>query len=160
MKLPPLAERSIDDKRLLESVVQHYHETLKQTPEAQQYLVKRGLQSAEMVEQFRLGFANRTLGYGSAGRKTAAPARNIADGCSSMGILRQESGHEHFNGSVVIPIFNLRRRSGADVRAKNHARHGAARRNAGALVSTRAASRRVERSRRLSLRRKSSCARR
>ena len=64
VKLPPLAERSIDDQRLLESVVEHYHETLKQTPEAQQYLARRGLQSAEMMEQFRLGFANRTLGYG------------------------------------------------------------------------------------------------
>jgi len=63
VKLPPLAEHTIDDKRLLESVVQHYHETLKETPEAQQYLVKRGLESSEMVEQFRLGFANRTLGY-------------------------------------------------------------------------------------------------
>ena len=41
----------------------YYHETLKESPEAQQYLVKRGLQSAEMVEHFRLGFANRTLGY-------------------------------------------------------------------------------------------------
>ena len=63
VKLPPLAEHTIDDKRLLEAVVTHYHETLKRTPEAQQYLAKRGLQSAEMVEQFRLGFANRTLGY-------------------------------------------------------------------------------------------------
>ena len=32
------------------------------SPEAQQYLIQRGLKSAEMVEHFRLGFANRTLG--------------------------------------------------------------------------------------------------
>jgi DNA primase len=105
VKLPPLAERTIDDKRLLESVVQHYHETLKQTPEAQQYLVKRGLQSSEMVEQFRLGFANRTLGYHlpASNRNAGAEQR---ERLKQIGILRQESGHEHFNGSVVIPIFN------------------------------------------------------
>ncbi len=106
VKLPPLAERTIDDKRLLESVVQHYHETLKQTPEAQQYLVKRGLQSSEMVEQFRLGFANRTLGYHlpASNRNAGAEQR---ERLKQIGILRQESGHEHFNGSVMIPVFNL-----------------------------------------------------
>ena len=55
-------------------MVKHYHETLKKSPEAQQYLVKRGLQSAEMVEQFRLGFANRTLGYRMP-EKNRAPGR-------------------------------------------------------------------------------------
>ena len=35
--------------------------TLKRSPEAQQYLVKRGLQSAEIVDRFQLGYANRTL---------------------------------------------------------------------------------------------------
>src|SRR5579863_3884410 len=62
-KLPPLIQQTNDDKKLLEIVVSYYHKTLKETPEAQQYLLKRGLKSAEMVEHFRLGFANRTLGY-------------------------------------------------------------------------------------------------
>jgi len=105
VKLPPLVERSIDDKKLLELVVRHYHETLKQTPEAQQYVVNRGLGSAEMIEQFRLGFANRTLTY-------RVPDKNRKQGkeqrgqLERLGILR-ESGHEHFNGSLVIPVFNL-----------------------------------------------------
>ncbi len=105
VKLPPLAEHSLDDKKLLELVVRHYHETLKQTPEAQQYLIKRGLGSAEMIEQFQLGFANRTLNY-------RVPDKNRKQGqeqrgqLENLGILRK-SGHEHFNGSVVIPVFNL-----------------------------------------------------
>ncbi|MGC2526501.1 MAG: CHC2 zinc finger domain-containing protein [Candidatus Acidiferrum sp.] len=106
VKLPPLAEHTIDDKRLLEAVVTHYHETLKRTPEAQQYLAKRGLQSAEMVEQFRLGFANRTLGYHLPASNRSAGAEQ-RERLKQIGILRQESGHEHFNGSLVIPIFNL-----------------------------------------------------
>jgi DNA primase catalytic core len=105
VKLPPLVEHSIDDKKLLELVVHHYQETLKQTPEAQQYLVNRGLASAEMIEQFRLGFANRTLTY-------RVPDKNRKQGkeqrgqLESLGILRG-TGHERFNGSLVIPVFNL-----------------------------------------------------
>ena len=52
---------------LLGIVVDYYHGRLKQSPEAQRYLVKRGLQSAEIVDRFRLGYANRTLGSASAG---------------------------------------------------------------------------------------------
>ena len=105
VKLPPLAEHSLDGKKLLELVVRHYHEALKQSPEAQQYLIKRGLGSAEMIDYFRLGFANRTLTY-------RVPDKNRKQGeeqrgqLERLGILRT-SGHEHFNGSVVIPVFNL-----------------------------------------------------
>jgi DNA primase catalytic core len=106
VKLPPLAEHSLDDNKLLEAVVQHYHEALKQSPEAQQYLIKRGLGSAEMIDYFHLGFANRTLNY-------RVPDKNRKQGeeqhrqLERLGILRG-SGHEHFNGSVVIPVFNLK----------------------------------------------------
>jgi len=106
-KLPPLIDAGAEDKKLLEIVVSYYHETLKKEPEAQQYLVKRGLQSAEMVEHFRLGYANRTLSY-------HLPASNRAAGeaqrtrLKELGILRnQKPGHEHFNGSLVVPVFNL-----------------------------------------------------
>ena len=105
VKLPPLIEHTADDKQLLERVVSHYHGALKNSPSAQQYLVKRGLGSAEMVEHFRLGFADRSLGY-------RVPASNRAAGIEQrgrlqhLGILRQ-NGREHLRGSVVIPIFNL-----------------------------------------------------
>jgi DNA primase catalytic core len=105
VKLPPLVEHTADDKQLLERVVSHYHEALKNSPAAQQYLVKRGLQSAEMVEQFRLGFADRSLGY-------RVPASNRAAGIEQRGRLQQlgilrQNGREHLRGSVVVPIFNL-----------------------------------------------------
>jgi DNA primase catalytic core len=104
-KLPPLIEHTPDDKKLLEIVVSYYHETLKTSPEAQQYLIKRELKSAEMLGHFRLGFANRTLGY-------RLPASNRIAGEEQRGRLQRlgiyrESGHEHFNGSLVIPIFDL-----------------------------------------------------
>ena len=47
-------------------------------------------------------------------------ARSCADACRSSASYR-ESGHEHFNGSVVIPIFDFSGQVVADVRAQDHA---------------------------------------
>ena len=105
-KLPPLFEPTVDDQRLLGIVVDYYHRTLKQSPGAQQYLVKRGLQSAEMVEHFKLGFSNRSLNYHLADKNRAEGLRQRGR-LEQLGILREKSGHEHFVGSLVIPILNL-----------------------------------------------------
>jgi DNA primase catalytic core len=106
-KLPPLFMATADDKKLLRAVVDYYHQTLKQTPEAQQYLVKRGLQSAEMLERFRLGYSNRTLGYHLPEKNRIAGAEQRGR-LKALGVLRNQTpGHEHFRGSLVIPIFNL-----------------------------------------------------
>jgi DNA primase catalytic core len=109
-KLPPPVAQDADDRLLMNQVVEFYNETLKQSPEAMKYMESRGLMNSEIVERFRLGFANRTLGY-------RLPAKNRAAGAAMRGRLQErgilrESGHEHFNGSLVIPIFN---RSGAVV---------------------------------------------
>ena len=103
-KLPPPIAREADDRVLLLQVVDYYNESLKQSPEAMKYLESRGLKSSEMIDRFKLGFANRTLGY-------RLPAKNRAAGAEMRGRLQQlgilrESGHEHFNGSVVIPVFD------------------------------------------------------
>ena len=104
-KLPAPVSRDADDRALLLQVVSYYHETLKETPEALKYLESRGLKSSEMIERFRLGFANRTLGYRLPEKNRVAGAE-LRGRLAKVGILR-ESGHEHFNGSVVIPVFNL-----------------------------------------------------
>jgi DNA primase len=103
-KLPPPIEREADDAQALRQVAHYYHETLKQSPEALAYLEKRGLRSEEMIERFQLGFANRTLGLRlpAANRKPGAELRGRLQ---RLGILR-ESGHEHFNGSLIIPILD------------------------------------------------------
>ena len=61
-KLAAPVQADADDRELLAQVVGYYHETLKQSPEALKYLENRGLQSSEMIDRFKLGFANRTLG--------------------------------------------------------------------------------------------------
>jgi DNA primase catalytic core len=103
-KLPPPVARNADDRALLLQVVDYYSRTLKQSPEAMKYLSSRGLQSSEIIDRFKLGFANRTLGYGLEGKNRVAGAE-MRGRLQRLGILR-ESGHEHFNGSVVVPVFN------------------------------------------------------
>ena len=95
---PLTAMASAEDREILAEVVGYYHETLKQSPEGLGYLdEERGLVSPEMIERFKLGFANRTLGY-------HLPGPKARERLQRLGLLR-ESGHEHFNGSLIVPIF-------------------------------------------------------
>jgi DNA primase len=103
-KLPAPVSRDVDERALLSQVTRYYHEALKNSPDALKYLQGRGLTSSEMIDHFQLGFANRTLGYGLPEKNRVAGAE-LRGRLQKLGILR-ESGHEHFNGSVVIPIFN------------------------------------------------------
>ena len=97
-KLPGLLDASEDDQVLLRRVVDYYHATLKQSPEALDYLAGRGLASAEMVERFRLGFANRTLSY-RLPAKTRKEGAEVRERLQALGVLRA-SGHEHLNVSA------------------------------------------------------------
>jgi DNA primase catalytic core len=102
-KLPPPVARDADDRTLLLQTVDYYSRTLKQSPEALKYLSSRGLQSSEIIDRFKLGFANRTLGYGLEGKNRVAGAE-MRGRLQELGILRK-SGHEQFNGSLVIPVI-------------------------------------------------------
>jgi DNA primase len=53
---------SAEDQTLLKQVVDYYYESLKNDAEGLAYLEKRGL-NREALEHFKLGLANRTLGY-------------------------------------------------------------------------------------------------
>lgn len=103
-KLPAPVSADADDAALLAQVIDYYHATLKQSPEALAYLEQRGIRSEEAIDRFRLGFANRTLGLRlpAMNRKAGAEVRTRLQ---RLGVLR-ESGHEHFNGSLVIPVFD------------------------------------------------------
>ncbi len=94
-----------DDQAVLRQVVDYYHETLLASPEAEKYLLSRSLDHPEMCEHFRLGFANRTLGYRlpEKNRKSGAEIRSRLQ---ALGLLR-DSGHQHFTGSVVFPVIDL-----------------------------------------------------
>jgi len=91
------------DQALLDQVIEFYHQTLKASPEALQYLESRGLGNMALIECFRLGYANRTLAYRLAPKQYKAGAESRS-ALQRVGILR-DSGHEHLNGSIVVPLF-------------------------------------------------------
>ncbi len=105
VKLEAPFDAGADDREVLRQVAGYYHATLKQSPEALKYLQGRGLDHPEMIDHFRLGFSNRTLGYRLPERNRKSGAE-IRGRLQRLGLLR-ESGHEHFSGSVVFPVFDL-----------------------------------------------------
>ncbi len=93
-----------DNQTILNQVIDYYHQTLKQTPEALAYLKKRGFDNVELIDTFKLGFANRSLGL-RLPLKNRKEGKQIREQLQAVGILRT-SGHEHFNGSIVIPVLD------------------------------------------------------
>ena len=106
------ADEAASDQRLLDQVIEFYHQTLLASPEALKYLEGRGLGNRELIERFRLGFANRTLAYRLAPKQYKAGAQ-MRTALQRIGILR-ESGHEHLNGSIVVPLWAAPRTGPAD----------------------------------------------
>jgi len=106
VKLESPVGADADDQQTLLSVVDFYHNTLKESPEALRYLESRGLTHSEMIGHFKLGFANRKLGLTLPDKNRKAGA-DLRGRLQRLGVLRAESGHEHMNGSVVFPIFSL-----------------------------------------------------
>src|SRR6266568_5955968 len=96
-------DRTAEDAGLLGQVVDYYHRTLRESPDALGYLARRRIDHSEAVEAFRLGYADRTLGLRlpDKRRREGADIRGRLEG---LGIFRA-SGHEHFAGSLVIPVF-------------------------------------------------------
>jgi DNA primase len=93
-----------DDRALLLQVVDYYRLSLKQSPEALAYLQSRGLNHPELIDHFKLGFANRTLGLRLPDKRRVEGAQ-IRARLERLGVYRA-SGHEHFNGSLVVPVLD------------------------------------------------------
>jgi len=99
----PLAADASNQKAL-RNVLDYYHQTLKQSPEALEYLTSRGLAHPELIDTFKLGYANRTLGY-RLPEKNRKEGKELRGKLQGIGLLR-DTGHEHFNGSLVVPIID------------------------------------------------------
>jgi len=104
-KLPCPIDQDGDAAELLGQVVDYYHERLVQFKPALDYLASRGLDDEELIRRYRIGFADRTLGLRlpDKNRKEGAAMRSRLQ---ELGVFRRESGHEHFNGSIIFPIQN------------------------------------------------------
>ncbi|MHB1820923.1 MAG: CHC2 zinc finger domain-containing protein, partial [Streptosporangiaceae bacterium] len=103
-KLAPPVERTAADHELLGQVIGYYHRVLGESPDALGYLARRRIDHPEVIGEFRLGFADRTLGLRlpDKRRKEGAELRGRLE---ALGIFRA-SGHEHLAGSLVVPVFD------------------------------------------------------
>lgn len=102
--LPPPVVLDADDQDLLNQTVDYYHQTLLAAPEALAYLKQRGLDHPDLISRFKLGYANRTLGLRLPVKQNQT-GEQIRTRLQKIGLYR-ESGHEHFNGSLIIPVLN------------------------------------------------------
>jgi DNA primase catalytic core len=106
--LPPPVAFDADDQALLNQTVGYYHERLLATAgeegSAQAYLAARGLAHPDLAAHFKLGVADRTLGLRLPEKNRKAGA-DIRAQLQKIGLIR-DSGHEHFNGSLVVPVFD------------------------------------------------------
>ena len=102
--LPAPVAFDADKQALLNQTVSYYHSTLQQSPEALAYLQERGLEHPDLIAHFLLGYANRTLGLRLPQKNRVAGAE-IRTRLQEIGIYR-ESGHEHFNGSLIVPVID------------------------------------------------------
>lgn len=93
-----------DDQALLREVVAFYERRLKESPDALAWLKAHAIDGPGVIEQFHLGIADRTLGLALPEKKLKA-GRKVRARLQRLGILRK-SGHEHFAGALVVPVFD------------------------------------------------------
>jgi len=103
-KLASPVDFNADDQALFHQVIDYYHRTLKENVEGMGYLDWRGLKNSEMIDHFKIGYSNRTLGLRLPEKSRQAGAA-IRERLQKLGIYR-DTGREHFNGSIVFPIFD------------------------------------------------------
>lgn len=105
LKLPTPFTGEQSDQQLLATVVDFYNARLKASPNGLAYLEKRGLIHPELVDKFKIGFVDRTLGYRLPPMAIKA-GEEMRERLKGLGILRK-TGHEHLRGCVVFPIYDL-----------------------------------------------------
>ena len=94
-----------EDGALMRQIVEYYHERLMNAATgapAREYLARRGLDDEATLRRLRIGFADRSLGLRLPLKNRAAGAE-IRTRLTRLGIYR-ESGHEHLNGCLIVPI--------------------------------------------------------
>jgi len=80
---------------LLEKVMDHYLKKFRETSAAQQYLNKRGLDSRELWDSFRIGYCDGTLSVPEEG--------DVRTALTQLGVLNSKC-KEAFRGCIVVPL--------------------------------------------------------
>lgn len=91
------------DALMINQVFDHYHQSLKAQPKLSEMFVSRKI-DPDYIDFFRIGFADRTLGYELQSSKCLLGSRNRGR-LQRLGLLKS-TGHEFFRGAMVIPYFD------------------------------------------------------
>jgi DNA primase catalytic core len=95
-----------NQQELLISTVNYYHDRLKVNTDALAYLDKRGIVHTEVIDRFKIGFVDRTLGL-RVPPKAYKNGSTMREALEEIGILR-DTGHEHLRGCIVIPLMTTK----------------------------------------------------
>lgn len=82
---------------LLERVIEHYQKRFRETPVAQQYCNQRGLNTRDLWDAFRLGYADGTL------LDMLPPEGPVRQALTQLGVLN-DKGKEAFRGCLIVPL--------------------------------------------------------
>ncbi len=88
------------DYLMIDQVIEHYHQSLKLKPKLSEMLIRRKI-DPDVIDRYRIGFADRTLGFELQSPKCLLGSRNRGH-LQRLGLLK-ESGHELFRGAMVFP---------------------------------------------------------
>ncbi len=102
--LPAPVAPDAEGQALLNQTMDYYCARLKQSAAGLAYLDARGIRDEAAIEHFKLGFADRTLGL-RLPHKNRVTGSTMRTRLQRIGILLP-SGHERFNGSLVIPVID------------------------------------------------------
>ena len=94
-----------DSAKILAQVSDYYAERLLKNPDALAYLASRGLDDESLIERFKIGFSDRTLGIRvpHARRKDG---NELREQLKALGVYRKKTSREHLLGCITIPIKN------------------------------------------------------
>ncbi|MCX8111482.1 MAG: DNA primase [Syntrophorhabdaceae bacterium] len=86
---------------------EYYVKNLKNSPNAMQYLLKRGI-NKDTIEEFRIGFSDRKIDFKRLLKDSGIPV----DLLMGTGIIRSTNNeiYDIFRGRIIIPIFDINRR--------------------------------------------------
>jgi DNA primase len=94
-----------EDSKALAQVSDYYAERLAKNPDAMAYLASRGLDDESLIERFKIGSSDRTLGLRvpHARRKDGAELR---EKLKALGVYRKKTSREHLLGCITVPLRN------------------------------------------------------
>ena len=114
----PISE-DVDNQAVMQQVIRYYHTTLLASAEAQEYLAKRGLDDKALIDTFKLGYANRTLGL-RLPQKNRKAGEHIRKQLQNIGLYRTTGREGQTFIMGLIDSNKLKKQAGRSAGTTHH----------------------------------------